>query len=431
MVGTGIAGLAAARELHRNGLSVTVFEEAGRAGGHSNTVRVETDDGAWDVDTGFIVLNDRNYPNFENLLAELGVATQPAPMSFSVSDGRGDFEWATTPFGLFAKHSHLFDPRFHRMLADLVRFNREARELVGTNGAGGSLRSFCERRGYSEYFIERLIMPQAAAVWSASSERLGSFPASFMAEFLDNHGALQVLGRPRWRSVVGGSRSYVEAIAAPLEHRIRLATPVRRVRRRLDRVEISTDGGTESFDEVVLAVHSDQALAMLADPSAAEREVLGAIPYQRNEVVLHTDPSLMPRRRRAWASWNFHLPGPEDEGDVPVDGRSTVTYNMNALQQLDSDLDFLVTLNRSDAIDPAKVIRTMSYCHPVYTDATVRAQRRWSEVSGRNRTHYCGAYWGWGFHEDGLRSALRVRDALAPGRRDAGVEARPLEALAA
>jgi uncharacterized protein len=409
VVGSGIAGLVAARELDRAGYEVTIVEAADRLGGHSNTVEVETEDGTIPVDTGFIVFNDRNYPGFERLLDELDVGARPAPMSFSVSDQRGDFEWAMTPRGLFAKHSHLFDPRFHRMLADLVRFFREARRLVGANGSGGSLRSFLEERAYSQYFVERLIVPQAASVWSADPDQMWSFPASFLAEFLDNHGALQLTGRPRWRSIRGGSRRYVEALQADFGGRIRLGRPVQEVRRRGGFVELAWRDGWEAFDEVVLAVHSDQALALLAEPTTAEREVLGAIPYQRNEVVLHTDQSLLPRRRRAWASWNFHLM------DAPA-GRITVTYDMNRLQGLRTDQRFLVTLNRSEAVDPATVIRTMTYSHPVYTPAATAAQRRWAEISGIDGIHYCGAYWAWGFHEDGLASALRVSRSIAAGR---------------
>jgi uncharacterized protein len=256
-------------------------------------------------------------------------------------------------------------------------------------------------------------------VWSADPDQLSTFPASFLAEFFDHHGALQLTGRPRWRSITGGSRRYVDALAAVLGGRALLGTRVREVRRFADRVEISWDGGRASFDEVVIAAHSDQALEMLTDPSPAEREVLGAIPYQANEVVLHTDDSLMPRRRRAWASWNFHLM------DEPA-GRTTVTYDMNRLQSLRTDVPILVTLNRGDAIDPAKVIRRMTYSHPVYTLEGVVAQRRWREVSGPNRTHYCGAYWGWGFHEDGLVSALRVCEVL--GALERGREASPAPA---
>ena len=424
VVGAGVSGLVAARELHRAGHEVSVFEAGEHAGGHTNTVEVESEAGAWQVDTGFIVLNDRNYPNFERLLAELDINTQPASMSFSVSDGRGDFEWASSPRGVFARGGNLLDPRFHRMLADLVRFFREARGLVGTNGHGPTLRTFLEQRGYSEYFIERLIAPQVSAIWSADPEQLWSLPASFMAEFLDNHGALQLVGRPRWRSIPGGARRYVVAMTDPFRDRIHLRTPVRTIRRRPYGVELSLTSGVERFDEVVITTHSDQALSLLTDPSVAEREVLGAIDYQPNEAVLHTDERLLPRRRAAWASWNFHL------SDQPL-GRTTVTYHMNRLQSLVADRQFLVTLNRSEAIDPAKVIRRIQYAHPVYTTEAVAAQRRWEEISGRDRTHYCGAYWRWGFHEDGVWSALRACErlgALERGRRILVAPERALEA---
>lgn len=405
VIGSGVSGLVAARELDRAGMAVTLFEADDRVGGHSHTVTVEDDRGRWEVDTGFIVHNERNYPGLRAMFDELGVQTQPAPMSFSVSDGMGSFEWSTRPLGLFA-HRHLFDPRYGRMLLDLMRWNRDSREIVGTNGTHGSLIDFCRSRGYSEYFVERLITPLVGAVWSAGPKRMSDFPASSLAEFFENHRSLQVVGRPGWRSVVGGSRSYVEAVVASL--RVRASTPVREIRRGPGGVTVTTDGGAERFDQVVLAVHSDQALAMLADPSPAEAEILGAIPYQRNDVVLHTDTSVMPRRRRAWGSWNFHLD--------PTADRTNVTYWMNALQQLDADREFLVTLNRTAAIDPSKVIRSMAYDHPVYTPEGVAAQARWSEISGRNRTHYCGAYWGWGFHEDGVQSALRATRGLLPPR---------------
>jgi predicted NAD/FAD-binding protein len=425
IVGTGIAGLLAAHRLHREH-EITVYEAGGRIGGHTHTVPVESPAGTHWVDTGFIVFNDRNYPNFEALLDELGVATQPSQMSFSVADGRGGFEYAGTPRGLFARRSHLLDPAFLRMLRDWRRFNREARELIGMNGTAPSLGHWLEQRGFSRHFVERLIVPQAAAVWSADPEQMWSFPASFMAEFFDNHGMYSLRNRPRWRTVRGGSRRYVEAITAPWIDRVRLRSPVRRVERLPDGVRIEADGcESEGFDEVVLAVHSDQALAMLADPSRAEREVLGAIPYQRNEVALHTDASLMPRRRAAWSSWNFHL------GERPP-GASTVTYWMNNLQRLGTERDYFVTLNRGEEIEPARVIRRLAYDHPVYTAAGVAAQRRHGEISGVRRTHYCGAYWGWGFHEDGVVSALRACAEIA----GAGATALPArraepEALAA
>ncbi len=409
IVGTGISGLVAAHRLHREH-EITVYEAAARIGGHTHTVPVESGDGTAWVDTGFIVFNDRNYPNFEALLDELGVAAQPSHMGFSVADGSGRFEFSGTPRGLFARRANLLDPRFLRMLRDWRRFNREAPGLIGMNGTAPSLGHWLERQGFSRWFVERLIVPQASAVWSADPEQMWSFPASFIAEFFGNHGMYSLRGRPRWRTVRGGSRSYVEAIVAPWRERVRLAAPVRRIERLPGGVRIEADGcESEEYDEVVIAAHSDQALAMLADPSRAEREVLGAIPYQDNEAVLHTDPSLMPRRRPVWSSWNFHL-----TGEPP--GKTTVTYWMNSLQRLPGGRDFFVTLNRGEEIDPARVIRRLHYDHPVYTAAGVAAQRRHAEISGVRRTHYCGAYWGWGFHEDGVLSAQRVCEALAGAR---------------
>jgi uncharacterized protein len=406
VVGAGVSGLVAAAELHEAGHDVHVFEAGAHPGGHTNTIDVETPAGPLPVDTGFIVFNEVNYPNFERLLAELGVASQPADMSFSVSDGQGGFEWATTgPRGVFARPAHAFDLRFHRMLRDLVRFNREARKLVGSSERGPSLRRFLEDGGYSEYFVERLLVPQASAVWSADPAQMWSFPAGFLAEFFDNHRALQLRKRPSWRSITGGSRRYVEALIAPFRDRVHLRTPVRRIHRAPNEVVLVLDDSTEVFDEVVIATHSDRALRMLADPTPAEATVLGAIPYQRNEAVLHTDTNLMPSRRAAWASWNYHLI------EQPT-GRTTVTYHMNRLQSLVADRDYLVTLNLTDAIEPEAVIRTIDYAHPVFTPEGVAAQGRWAEISGGRRTHYCGAYWRWGFHEDGVWSALRVAERL-------------------
>jgi uncharacterized protein len=402
VVGAGVSGLVVAHLLHP-GHEVTVFEANGYAGGHTNTVRVDTPNETHEVDTGFIVFNDRNYPNFERLLGRVGVAWQPSTMSFSVSDGVGDFEYSSgSPNGLFAKRAHLVTPWFHRMVADLARFNRAARELLDDHAPDVSLRAWLEHHRFSRTFIERLIVPQASAVWSAAPRQMWSFPARFLAEFFDNHGMLSVRGRPSWRTVRGGSARYVEALTRPFSHRLRLRTPVQEVTRHHDHVLVKPRGGeAERFDEVVLATHSDQALALLADASGREREILGAIPYQPNEAVLHTDARMLPRRRRAWASWNYHLlPEPKPA--------STVTYHMNRLQSLRAEREFCVTLNHSERIDPARVIRRISYAHPVYTEAGVRAQARVGEIDGRNRTHFCGAYWGWGFHEDGVVSALRV-----------------------
>jgi len=402
IVGAGISGLVCAHLLHEDH-ELTLFEANDYAGGHTHTVRVDTADETHHVDTGFIVHNDRNYPLFERLLESVGVATQPAPMSFSVSDGRGGLEYnGSSANGLFANRANLVSPSFHRMVRDLLRFNREAPALVGLNGTGPSLGQFLDEGGYSRVFVERLLVPQASAVWSADPASMWEFPAAMLAEFFANHGMFGFTDRPRWRSITGGSARYVERLTRDFAPSLRLRTPVRRVERFEDRVEVTPAGGEAmSFDEVILATHSDQALRMLADPSDSEHEVLEAIRYQPNDVVLHTDRSLLPRRRRAWASWNYHLQ------DEPM-GRTTVTYHMNRLQSLAADREFCVTLNRGGQVDPATVIRSLRYDHPVFTAPALAAQSRWEQVSGPRRTHYCGAYWGYGFHEDGVASALRV-----------------------
>jgi uncharacterized protein len=402
IVGAGISGLVVAHLLHQEH-ELTVFEAGDYAGGHTHTVRVDTADETLDVDTGFIVFNDRNYPGFERLLRRLDVPSQPSTMSFSVSDATGDFEYSSaSPNGLFAKRAHLVTPWFLRMVADLARFNRAARELIAQPGNDISLGAWLDRQGFSDAFVQRLIVPQVSAVWSADPNQRWSFPARFLAEFFENHGVLSVRGRPRWLTIRGGSARYVEALTRPFAQRLRLGTPVESVTRGPDGVLVSARGSEpERFDEVVLATHSDQALALLADASDRERAILGSIPYQRNDVVLHTDTRMLPRRRRAWASWNYHLL--ERPGD-----RTTVTYHMNRLQSLRTEEQLCVTLNRSAEIDPDKVLREITYEHPVFTGDGVKAQRRAQEISGHNRTSFCGAYWGWGFHEDGVSSALRV-----------------------
>ena len=407
IIGAGISGLAVAHALAREH-QITVYEANGYAGGHTNTIRVDTAEETHHVDTGFIVFNDRNYPNFERLLDTLGVASQRSNMSFGVSDGHGDFEYAgSSPNGLFAKREHLIAPWFYRMIGDLGRFNRGARALLDGSADGDiSLGEWLERQRFSQPFIDRLIVPQAAAVWSADPRQMWSFPARFLAQFFHNHGMLGFRDRPRWRTVSGGSARYVDAITAPWRDRLRLSMPVELVTRHPGHVLVKAFGAeAERFDQVVLATHSDQALRLLGDADQAEHELLSAIPYQRNEAVLHTDTAVLPRRRRAWASWNYHLL------DEPKPC-STVTYHMNRLQSLSASDEYCVTLNLTEAIDPSKVIRVIDYQHPVFTPAGIAAQARVAEISGRNRTHYAGAYWGWGFHEDGAVSALRVARAL-------------------
>jgi uncharacterized protein len=402
IIGAGVSGLTAAYLLHREH-EITVFEAADYLGGHTNTVRVDTAHETHHIDTGFIVFNDRNYPNFERLLRRLGVQWQPSTMSFSVSDGAGAFEYSSASAnGLFANRRHVVTPSFHRMVLDFSRFQRAARALLDHGDDRLSLRGWLESQRFSREFIERLIVPQASAVWSADPRQLWSFPARFLVRFFENHGMLRLTGRPAWRTVAGGSARYVQALAAPFAHRIHLDAPVRAVTRGEDHVLV-TPAGAESqrFDHVILATHSDQALSLLSDPSERELEILSAIPYQDNEAILHTDTRMLPRRRRAWASWNYHLV--DDPG-----GRTTVTYHMNRLQSLRAEQEFCVTLNLGDRMDPDAVLRRISYAHPVYTREGVRAQARVAEISGQRRTHFCGAYWGWGFHEDGVNSGLRV-----------------------
>ncbi|HEY7830307.1 MAG TPA: FAD-dependent oxidoreductase [Solirubrobacteraceae bacterium] len=403
IVGAGISGLLSAHLLHPEH-EIVVYEAGSYAGGHTHTVRVDTPHHTHHVDTGFIAFNDRNYPNFSRLLDRLGVGVQPTHMSFSVKGEQEDFEYCGTPRGVFCQPRNLTRPWFLRMLGELPRFNRELRRVLQRQDSGESLHDFLAQHDFSAAFVQRLIVPQVSAVWSADPRQMATFPVRFLAEFFANHGMLGFRDRPGWSTIAGGAACYVDALTRHFRERIRLDSPVHSITRTPEHVELVVQGReAEQFDQVVIAIHSDQALAMLADPSARERQLLGAIPYQANEAVLHTDSSLLPRRRAARAAWNFQLlrePKP----------LTTVTYYMNHLQRLaGADRDFCVTLNRSEAIDPAKVIRKIAYSHPVYTPQGVAAQSQHGAISGlAHRTHYCGAYWGWGFHEDGVVSALRA-----------------------
>jgi predicted NAD/FAD-binding protein len=407
IVGAGVSGLTAAYLLHRDH-ELTVFEADQRLGGHAHTVQVDTASETQALDTGFIVFNDRNYPNFERLLGRLGVPSQPSDMSFGVSDGRGSFEYASHSLnGIFANRRHLLSGPFVRMLAEVPRFQRAARELLRSGDERLSLRSWLDQQGFSKRFVERLIVPQASAVWSADPHQMWSFPALFLARFFDNHGMLGLRGRPRWRTVTGGSARYVEALTAGFRDRVQLGAPVRSISREREGVMVTVDGTQPvAFDQVVIATHADQALRLLADATWREREILDALPYQENEAILHTDRSLLPARRAAWASWNYHLL------EQPS-GLTTVTYHLNRLQQLNSEQQFCVTLNLAERIDERHMIKRIRYAHPVYTAEGLQAQRRVAEISGaEGRTHFCGAYWGSGFHEDGVRSALRVAESF-------------------
>ena len=406
IVGSGISGLVCAHKLRREH-DITLLESEPRLGGHTHTVQVELDGESHWIDTGFIVLNDWTYPHFIELLDELKVGTRPTSMSFSVRCDRSGLEYNGTSLnGLFAQRKNLLRPRFYRLLSEIMRFNREAIAALQGLDERTTVGQFLATGKYSDDFAQQYLYPMGAAIWSCPTGTFAEFPIRFIVEFYKNHGLLNVADRPTWRVVEGGSKSYVDAIVRPFADRIRLNAAVARVDRGPDDVTLTfADGARESFDHVILACHSDQALSMLAAPTAVEREVLTAIPYEPNSVVLHTDTSLLPCSRRAWASWNYHV----RVDDVP---HATVTYHMNQLQHLRSKHEFLVSLNCDELIDPAKIVRRFVYYHPVFTTERFAAQRRHSEMLVANRTSFCGAYWGNGFHEDGVRSALAVCNAL-------------------
>jgi uncharacterized protein len=413
IVGSGISGLSAARRLCTEH-EVTVFEANDYIGGHTNTVDVEAEGRSWAVDTGFIVFNDWTYPNFIALMKEIGVESQPSDMGFAVRCERTGVEYCGSSINqLFTQRRNAVSPAFWRMIRDILRFNREAPQLLEGREDTLALGAYLARERYSARFIEHYIVPMGAAIWSTDPQTMLSFPARYFVEFFANHGLLSVNDRPQWRVIKGGSRSYIAPLVAPFADRIRLNAAVTRVQRNDFGVElVLRDGHRAQFDAVVFACHSDQALAMLAMPSDAEREVLGAIPYQPNLAVLHTDERLLPRRRKAWAAWNYHIPT----------GRAdtvSVTYNMNILQGLDATTQFLVTLNPTMEIAPDKIIRKIVYQHPVYTPEGVAAQRRRAELMGHNRSFYCGAWWSYGFHEDGVKSGLVAAAAVQAWSRDA------------
>ena len=400
VIGTGIAGNVAAYRLAREH-DITVFEADSRIGGHTNTLDLEHEGHPYAVDTGFIVFNDRTYPNFNALLDELGVGWLDSDMSFSVQHEAAGLEYnGSTYNSLFAQRSNFFRPSFYRMIRDIVRFNQEAPALLEPDASELSLDEYLADGRYSREFIDHYIIPMGAAIWSAQPKLMGDMPARFFVRFFENHGLLNIYDRPTWRVVEGGSSRYVDELVAGHRDRIRLNTPVEAVRRLPGGVEIKARGlEAERFDHVFFACHSDEALDMLVDPTPSERAVLGAIPYQANDVILHTDASLMPKRRLAWAAWNYHILRRAED-------RVAVTYNMNILQGIEAPVEFCVTLNNTAAIDPSKIIARFDYRHPMFTPGAVAAQERHAEISGVDRTYYCGAYWRYGFHEDGVVSAL-------------------------
>lgn len=402
IIGTGVSGLTCAHVLSAHH-DVVVFESDDRAGGHANTVPVTLDGVIHDVDTGFIVYNERNYPIFSTLLRQLGIASRPTEMSFSVCDDFAGIQWrGSSPASIFAQPRNLARRAFLRMLGDITRFNRAARALLdGPVDDELTLEDFLANAQWSDGFREWYLIPMGSAIWSCDPAVFTRFPATAFARFFDNHGLLGLGERPEWRTIIGGSKRYVQAILDPLGSRVRVGTKVSKVVRRGASVEVATElGDVEHFDHVIVATHSNQALELLSDPSDVEREVLTSIRYQRNDAVLHTDSSLLPARERARASWNWHSRN--------VVGAATLTYDLSRLQGLATATPICLTLNQANAIDPSLIVDTFEYWHPVFDARAMKAQRRHHEISGHDGISFAGAYWGYGFHEDGARSAIEV-----------------------
>ncbi|SJL83312.1 NAD(P)/FAD-dependent oxidoreductase [Vibrio palustris] len=408
IIGAGISGLTTAYYLQSQH-DITVFEANDYIGGHTATVDVNVQEQPYAVDTGFIVYNDRTYPNFMHLMQEIGVKGKATEMSFSVKNDGNGLEYNGHTIGtLFAQKRNLLNVKFYRFIADILRFNQLAKAAIDEQSRVQTLDEFLDKHGFNAYFCENYILPMGAAIWSSSLADMRQFPLDFFLRFFLNHGLLDVTNRPQWYVIEGGSRSYIDPLTQGFSDRIRLNSPVSSVVRSHSGVTVTSNGVTEQFDEVVFACHSDQAKRMLSDATSLEQEILGAIPYQANDVTLHTDTTILPKHQSAWASWNYWLAGEKNEEKrLPA-----VTYNMNILQQIDAPHTFCVTLNRDNAIDPTKILRQFTYHHPVFTVDGLRAQRRRNEINGHQHVWFCGAYWYNGFHEDGVRSALDVVTAM-------------------
>ena len=401
IIGSGISGVVTARLLHREH-EITVFEANSYAGGHCNTVPVAVDGKQHNIDTGFIVYNDRTYPQFSEILSDLNVATSPTSMSFSVRCDRTGLEYNGSSLnGLFTQRRNLLRPSFLRMLRDILRFNRDGAVDAERVSARQTVGDYLLQGRYSEEFAHQYLLPMGAAIWSCPCSDFADFPIRFILDFYVHHGLLSLRDRPVWRIIDGGSQTYVGLLVEPFHDRIRLRCPVREVTRHENGVVVRHASGENTFDEVIFACHSDQALRMLNDADGLETELLSAFPYSDNTAVLHTDETILPRQQRAWASWNYHITDQEKM-------RPALTYNMNILQQIDSSKTFCVTLNEDDSINPDEVLARFKYSHPVFTMRRAEVQQRHHEVIRRRHTSFCGAYWRNGFHEDGVVSALAV-----------------------
>lgn len=407
IIGSGISGLTAAYYLNKH-FDIRLYEADSRLGGHTATKKVHVQGQDYLIDTGFIVFNDWTYPNFIRLMDELGVDSQATEMGFSVFSRDQNFEYAGTNLAtLFAQKRNLFSINHWKMLRDIVRFNKEAvLDLdAGNLTPNESLGSYLRRKKYSDAFVERYLIPMGSAIWSATQGVMLAFPLEFFIRFFKNHGLLNITNRPQWRVIKGGSFAYIDPITRSFKQKIKLNSPVARVVRKETGVTIVCNGESEDFDQVILACHSDQALAILADASNDELAILSNINYQKNSVVLHTDTQLLPQRKATWSSWNYLLQS--DNGHPPI-----LTYSMNILQGIKSTTEFCVTLNADEKINPKKILGKYEYSHPVFSQEAVQAQAAWPLINGVNRTWFCGAYWANGFHEDGVCSALRVVNAL-------------------
>jgi uncharacterized protein len=408
IVGTGISGLTAAYFLHREH-EVTIFEKETSIGGHTATIDVTHQGRQYAIDTGFIVYNDWTYPNFIRLMSELGVDSQATEMSFSVSCDKTGLEYAGNNLNtLFAQRRNLLNPSYLKMLADIVKFNKSAIDDLdhGRIRADITLGEYLKQKKLGSLFAEKYLIPMGSAIWSASTQTLFEFPLQFFVRFLKNHGLLNINHRPEWRVIKGGSREYLTPLTRGYKNRIETGARVESVSRTDNHVDLVIEGEKpRQFDQVVFACHSDEALAILNDASDAELSVLGAMDYQQNDVVLHTDENLLPNKKLAWSSWNYWL-------RTSVQESAVLTYNMNILQGIKAPTTFCVTLNATDAIKPNKIIAKFQYGHPVFTLQSVAAVERWGEINGVNNSWFCGAYWGNGFHEDGVKSGLQVAKAL-------------------